>query len=326
MERGVVVLPPPGQGEFDGRRVVERQLPEGDACVPQPRRRLRHEDGAFDEPAHLAHLASYAPAGLFAAGGTGEFFSLTPDEVERVVAAAVAEAPAGLPVVAPAGYGTAIAVGLARRAERAGADAVLLFRPCLTESTQEGLAAHVRAVCEATRLGVVYSRANAVLEPATVERLAQECPNLVGLKDGVGDVESMTRIYARLGDRLTYVGGLPTAEVFALPYLRMGLTTYSSAFFNFLPRYATDFYAAVRAEDTAEVYRRLNEFVLPLCDIRRRRAGYAVSLIKAGMRVVGRPAGPVRPPLTELDAAELAALTDLVARAEPAAVTAGHRD
>ena len=50
-----------------------------------------------------------------------------------------------------------------------------------------------------------------------------------------------------MGDRLTYIGGLPTAETFALPYLEMGVTTYSSAVFNFVPEFATDFYAAVRA-------------------------------------------------------------------------------
>ena len=59
----------------------------------------------------------------------------------------------------------------------------------------------------------------------------------------------MTRVYPRMGDRLTYVGGLPTAETFALPYLDMGVTTYSSAVFNFVPEFATKFYAAVRRRD-----------------------------------------------------------------------------
>ena len=65
----------------------------------------------------------------------------------------------------------------------------------------------------------------------------------VGYKDGVGDIELMARIYARMGDRLTYIGGLPTAETFALPYLTMGVTTYSSPIFNFMPEWALAFYA-----------------------------------------------------------------------------------
>jgi 5-dehydro-4-deoxyglucarate dehydratase len=135
----------------------------------------------------------------------------------------------------------------------------------------------------------------------------------VGFKDGVGDIERMTRIYARMGDRLTYIGGLPTAETFALPYLEMGVTTYSSAIFNFLPNFALDFYAAVRRRDHAAVFARLREFVLPYIEIRNRRKGYAVSIVKAGMNAIGRPAGPVRPPLIDLTAAELEELSRLIA-------------
>lgn len=278
-----------------------------------------HDDLSFDEDGyrrHIARLGGYGVAGLFAAGGTGEFFSLTPDEVGRVVRAAVAEAPGGLPVIAPAGYGTATAARMARDAEDAGADGVLLFPPYLTEASQDGLVGHVRAVCAATRLGVtVYSRANAVYQDATVAELAETCPNLVGFKDGVGDLELMTRIRSRLGDRLVYIGGLPTAETFALPYLEMGVTTYSSAVFNFIPEFALAFYAAVRDRDRDEVARRLAEFVLPYCDVRNRKKGYAVSIIKAGLRVTGHPAGPVRPPLTDLTDAETADLAELVKRA-----------
>jgi 5-dehydro-4-deoxyglucarate dehydratase len=273
----------------------------------------------FDEPAyreHIAWLGGYPAAGLFAAGGTGEFFSLTPAEVGRVVRAAVAEAPEGTPIIAPAGYGTVMARELAADAERAGADAVLLLPPYLTEAGQEGLAAHVRAVCAATSLGViVYHRANAQLTVETVARLAGDCPNLIGFKDGVGDIELMSKLYATLGDSLLYVGGLPTAETFALPYLELGVTTYSSAMFNFVPEFALAFYDAVQARDRAEVYGRLAEFVLPYLDIRNRCAGYAVSIVKAGMRAIGRPAGPVRPPLTDLTEGELADLTDLIKKA-----------
>ncbi len=273
-------------------------------------------DFSFDEAAYrenIARLGAFSPAGLFAAGGTGEFFSLTGREVAEVVAATVREAPEGLPVVAPAGGGTATAVELAQQAERDGAHGILLLPPYLTEASQEGLAAHVKAVCRATRLGVIlYSRANAVYEETTVAELADSCPNLIGFKDGVGDLELMTRIHSRLGDRLVYIGGLPTAEMFALPYLEMGVTTYSSAIFNFLPRFALDFYDAVRARDTAGVRRRLDDFVLPYCAIRRRRPGYAVSIVKAGMTVAGHPAGPVRTPLTDLTEAEVAELSDLV--------------
>lgn len=271
---------------------------------------------AFDEAAyreHIGWLAQYDVAGLFAAGGTGEGFSLTTAEIDQVVRAAVAETEGRVPVIAPATAGTAVAVEQVRNAEAAGAQGILLLPPYLTEAGPDGLVEHVAAVCAATSLGVIfYSRANARIDDVTVARMAERCPNLVGFKDGVGNIETMTRIYARMGDRLTYIGGLPTAETFALPYIEMGVTTYSSAIFNFAPEFALEFYQAVRAHDRDEVYRRLRTFVLPYLDIRDRRPGYAVSIIKAGLTAVGRPSSRVRPPLTDLAADELAELTELV--------------
>ncbi|TDE91563.1 5-dehydro-4-deoxyglucarate dehydratase [Occultella glacieicola] len=268
------------------------------------------EDGYRE---HVAWQAGFGPAGLFAAGGTGEIFALTPAEVPRVVRAAVAEAPDGLPILGPAAYGTAQAVQMAREAEQAGAHGILLFPPYLTEVSQDGLVAHVRAVCAATSLGViVYHRANARFTAESIARLTETCPNLIGFKDGVGDVELMTRLYAGLDGRLLFIGGLPTAEVYALPYLEMGLTTYSSAIFNFVPRFALDFHRSVLARDREDVYLRLRSFVLPYLEIRDRSAGYPVSIVKAGLTAIGRPAGPVRPPLTDLTGAEQQALTTLI--------------
>jgi len=117
-----------------------------------------------------------------------------------------------------------------------------------------------------------------------------------------------------MGDRLTYIGGLPTAETFALPYLEMGVTTYSSAVFNFVPQFSTTFYAAVRRRDREMVQAGLRDFILPLIAIRNRKRGYAVSIIKAGMKVIGRDSGPVRTPLTDLAESEVAELAALVAR------------
>lgn len=271
----------------------------------------------FDENGyreHVAWLLEHRPAGLFAAGGTGEFFSLALDEFSRVVSAAVIETACKVPVLAGCGYGTAMARQFAKAAEDAGADGILLLPPYLVNAEAAGLVAHAEAVCSSTKLGVIfYSRDNAILNERMLEQLCDRCPNLVGFKDGVGDIELMTRIYARLGERLVYVGGLPTAETFALPYLEMGVTTYSSAIFNFLPDFAQQFYAAVRRKDREFIFARLREFVLPYIAIRNRRKGFAVSIVKAGMKAIGRPAGPVRPPLTDLDSTEQDELARLIA-------------
>ena len=274
---------------------------------------LEFDEGGYRK--HLGWLAEHPVAGLFAAGGTGEGFSLTFEETDRVVRAAVEEVNGSVPVLAPATGSTKNAIAQAQAAEAAGADGLLLMPPYLTEAGQAGLVEHVSQVCAATGLGVVvYSRANAVLKDESVAQLADRNPTLVGFKDGVGNIEAMTRIYARVGDRLTYVGGLPTAETFALPLLQLGVSTYSSALFNFVPGWAIEFYDAVLAQDRDEVYRRLNEFVIPYLDIRDRTAGYAVSIVKGGLAAIGRPAGPVRPPLTDLRDDEVAELRVLIDR------------
>jgi 5-dehydro-4-deoxyglucarate dehydratase len=288
----------------------------GEGLLSFPVTHFNNKDFAFEEAPyrqHIAWLLEHNPAGLFAAGGTGEFFSLTLSEFSAVVTAAVHETAGRVPVLAGCGYGTAMAKEFAKAAEDTGADGILLLPPYLLNADSAGLAAHAEAVCVATNLGVIfYNRDNAIIDDAALARLCERCPNLIGFKDGVGDIELMTRIYARLGDRLTYIGGLPTAETFALPYLEMGVTTYSSAIFNFLPNFAQDFYSAVRRRDHDKVYASLRDFVLPYIAIRNRKKGYAVSIVKAGMTAIGRPAGPVRTPLTDLTETELADLKKLI--------------
>jgi 5-dehydro-4-deoxyglucarate dehydratase len=139
-------------------------------------------------------------------------------------------------------------------------------------------------------------------------RLADRCPNLIGFKDGHGDVEQLVRVRQKLGDRLVYVGGMPTAEVFAVPYFAAGFTTYSSAVFNFIPKTAQRFYHAVRQGDTRTTDDLLQKLFLPYIELRNRRRGYAVSIVKAGLRIVGRNAGPVRPPLIDLSEGETSEL------------------
>jgi len=97
----------------------------------------------------------------------------------------------------------------------------------------------------------------------------------------------------------------------------MGVTTYSSAIYNFMPEWALSFYDAVRAKDHAKVMKGLKEFVLPYIAIRNENRGYAVSIVKAGMTAIGRTAGPVRAPLTELNPDQFSRLKRLIDTAKP---------
>ncbi|KKB06743.1 5-dehydro-4-deoxyglucarate dehydratase [Devosia geojensis] len=275
------------------------------------------EDGEFDEAGYRARLEWLIPYGakvLFAAGGTGEGFSLTIEEHRRVIRAAVETCASQTPIIAGVGYNTRMAVEMARNAEAAGAAGIMLMPHYLTESNQEGLFAHIDAVCGAVGIGVVvYNRGVCKLAPSTVRRLADKHANLIGFKDGIGDIEAVTAVRASLGDRLSYLGGLPTAELFAEAYYGAGFPVYSSAVFNFIPRTAMEFYRAVQSGDRATTARLLRDFFIPYSAIRNRQGGYPVSIIKAGAKVVGRSAGPVRPPLsncTEKDIADLKVLVD----------------
>lgn len=265
---------------------------------------------------HIAWQSSFDVAGLFAAGGTGEGFSLTPPEAKQVVGLAVSNSRTEVPVLASAGGATAHAVQNAIDAEEAGAEGLLALPPYLTECSQDGLFEHVSAICKASKIGIiVYNRANAVYSPETVERLADTHENFIGFKDALGDIEQLTKVYARTGDRLFYLGGLPTAEVYALPLLQLGMSTYSSAMFNFAPEFALDFYDAVCKQDRAAVTEKLNSFVLPYSKIRERVAGYGVSIVKGGLKVIGRDCGPVRPPLQNLTEADLQDLEQVMSAA-----------
>lgn len=262
----------------------------------------------------LEWLAPYGASALFAAGGTGEFFSLAPDEYSPIIKTAVDTCAGSVPILAGVGGPTRQAIQYAQEAERLGAKGLLLLPHYLTEASQEGVAAHVEQVCKSVNIGVVvYNRNVCRLTPALLEQLAERCPNLIGYKDGLGDIELMVAIRRRLGDRFSYLGGLPTAEVYAAAYKALGVPVYSSAVFNFIPKTAMDFYKAIAADDHATVAKLIDDFFLPYLEIRNRRAGYAVSIVKAGARIVGHDAGPVRAPLTDLlpdEYERLAALID----------------
>ncbi|WP_181952924.1 dihydrodipicolinate synthase family protein, partial [Falsirhodobacter xinxiangensis] len=157
--------------------------------------------------AQVEWLSGYDAPVLFAAGGTGEFFSLKVEEIAPIVAAAK-EAAGETAIVSGCGYGTDIAVEIAQSVQKVGADGILLLPHYLIDAPQEGLYEHVKRICQSIDIGVmVYNRDNAVLQADTLARLCDECPNLIGFKDGTGDIGLVRQITAKMGDRLTYLGG-----------------------------------------------------------------------------------------------------------------------
>jgi 5-dehydro-4-deoxyglucarate dehydratase len=268
---------------------------------------------------HIGKGVDAGPGGVFVACGTGEFHALEVEEFTAVVRTAV-EATAGrVPVYAGAGGSVAQSKAFARAAETAGADGILLLPPYLVTMPQAGLVAYTRAVAGATTLPViVYNRANARYTEASAVEVAQ-IPNVVGFKDGTGDIDRVARIVRAVTDALVpsgkpfqFFNGLPTAEVSQQAYRAIGVTLYSSATFAFAPELALAFYEALESDNEALVDALLRDFFHPLVRLRDTVPGYAVSLIKAGVTMEGIEAGPVRPPLIDAapqDVAELAAMT-----------------
>ncbi|WP_063732029.1 5-dehydro-4-deoxyglucarate dehydratase [Streptomyces sp. RTd22] len=286
-------------------------------------------DGALDLAVYRTHVRRGIEAGagaVFACCGTGEFHALTPEEFHDCVTVAVEEAAAveaaggvRVPVVAGAGYGTALAIQYAKLAEQAGADGLLAMPPYLVVADQEGLFRHYTALAGATGLDIiVYQRDNAVFAPGTVARLAQ-VPGIIGLKDGLGDLDLMQRIVSAVREAgaeegFRYFNGLPTAELTGLAYRAIGVTLYSSAVFCFVPEVALAFHRALMAGEDDVVNRLLDGFFRPLVELRNQGRGYAVSLVKAGVRLRGLDVGEVRAPLSEPGAEHVKELTELIER------------
>ncbi|KWT59230.1 5-dehydro-4-deoxyglucarate dehydratase [Streptomyces albus subsp. albus] len=279
-------------------------------------------DGALDLTAFRAHVRRGIDAGaaaVFACCGTGEFHALTPEEFRDCVAAAVQEAAGQVPVLAGAGYGTALATRFARLAEGAGADGLLAMPPYLVVADQAGLLRHYTELAAATDLPViVYQRDNAVFTPDTVVALART-PGIIGLKDGLGDLDLLQRTISAVrteapGREFLYFNGLPTAELTGPAYRGLGVRLYSSAVFAFAPEIATAFHRALADGDDKTVTRLLDGFYRPLVELRNKGRGYAVSLVKAGVRLRGTDVGPVRVPLSEPAPEHVEALAELIAR------------
>ena len=268
---------------------------------------------------------------VFACCGTGEFLALDLDDYAAAVTAAVEVCAGRVPVFVGVGYGTSLAMRMTEMARQAGADGVLALPPYLARPGQAGLLRHYECIADATDLAVIlYQRDNAVFAPPTVAALAAR-PNILGLKDGHGDLDLMQRIISEVRsqagpDALLYFNGLATAEMSALAYGGLGVSLYSSSVYCFSPRVALAFHAALHAGDSVTITRLLDDFYRPFVALRQQGEGYAVSLVKAGVRLRGLDVGPVRPPFEEPAAEHVKRLAELIAIGDEIAVAFDDAD
>jgi 5-dehydro-4-deoxyglucarate dehydratase len=250
---------------------------------------------------NVAWLKTTGVSVIAPATGTGEFFSLTMDEFMEVVETVVVEVNGDLPVVVGTGHGAGIAVEFAMAAQEMGADGILILPSHLINPEQEGLALYVAQITQAVDIGVIlYNRSNAAYSEETLEKLLV-LENIVGFMDGSDDLDHFSMLRRHFGDHLAWLNGMPTAEMTAPAYFAAGAAGYGSAISNFVPKRTLELCSAYYAEEMQKVWDLTDRLVKPICDIRDRRRGYEVSLIKAGLELIGRAGGPVRPPLVNLD-------------------------
>jgi len=276
------------------------------------------EQGQFNAKTFAERLkwfVSHQVSAVFVAGGTGEFFSLSKKEYEQVVEVTSKTIDGTVPTVSSIGRSIPEAIELAQISESAGIDALLLMPPYLVGGPEDGVVKYARRICQSVNLPVIYyNRANGILSCEQLLKLSESCPNLIGLKDGTGNIQDLNDTIKTIGDRLVYIGGVPTAEIISEAYLAIGVNTYSSAVFNFMPELAIHFYKSLRAGNKAEVDLIIKEFFIPFVRLRSEKKGYAVSLIKAGAKLIERSAGEVRPPLAMPTANEVARLEHIIKR------------
>jgi 5-dehydro-4-deoxyglucarate dehydratase len=251
---------------------------------------------------NLGLLLQHPICALVAAGGTGEMYSLTPDEHFQIIKTTIEEVAGRVPVIAGVGFGAQLAVELARAAAGAGADGILAFPPYYPQADDQGLIEYYRTIGAATALGMlIYSRDWANFSPAAVERLT-EMPTLIAWKDGQGDIRRLQAIMNRVGERLHWIGGAGDDMVAA--YYAIGIRTYTSSIATVAPRLSLLLHdlAANRRDD--ELMTVLHRYVIPLYAMRSRRKGYEVSTMKTLMDMAGQFGGPVRPPLVNVNLEE----------------------
>ncbi len=246
---------------------------------------------------NVAAMVCHPFCALVAAGGTGELYSLTPQEVEAVVASSVKAAAGKMPVVAGTGFNAVTGAEIAKRAAGAGAEMILALPPYYINAPEGGLFAYYEAIGKATDLPLmVYSRDWAVFSPDMVARLADRVPTLVAWKDGKGNIRNYQRIMEAVGDRLAWFGGL--GDDCVPGYFAIGVQAYTSSISNVAPKLSLALAEAGMAQNFGRLAELMRRYVNPFYALRERMKGYEVASVKEGMEMLGMTAGPVRPPLS----------------------------
>lgn len=276
------------------------------------------EDGRVDQDAHRALLRRLLDGGITTLtpnGNTGEFYALSPEE-RRLVTELTVEETRGRDAVLLVGVGHDVptAIASARHARELGAQMVMVHQPVHPYVSQNGWVDYHRAIAEAVpELGVVPYIRNSQLGGARLAELADDCPNVIGVKYAVPDAARFAAFARDAGlERFVWVAGL--AEPYAPSYFSAGATGFTSGLVNVAPSVSLNMIEALRSGDypaAMKVWEQIRRF-----EELRAANGSAnnVTVVKEALASLGLCRRDVRPPSRELPEDE---------RAEVAAIAAG---
>ncbi len=256
------------------------------------------KNGALDEAAFRAHVdwqIAEGTQGLVPVGTTGESPTLSHDEHKKIVEWCIAEAKGRVPVVAGAGSNnTSEAIDLARHAEKAGADALLVVTPYYNKPTQEGLYQHFKAVNDAVGIPIlIYNippRSVVDMSNATMARL-YELKNIVGVKDATANLARVSQQRHLMGPDFIQLSG---EDMTALAYNAAGGHGCISVVSNVAPKLCAEMQTlSLKGDYTAALA--VQDRLVPLHDAVFTEPGLAGA--KAGLNLLGRMNEEVRLPL-----------------------------
>ena len=178
---------------------------------------------------------------LVICGTTGESATMTLEEHAEVIRVAIKHANGRVKIIAGAGSNdTACAIDLAKEAEEAGADALLVVTPYYNKATQKGLVAHYTAIANSVKLPIILynvpSRTGVNIKPETYAKLA-EIDNIVAIKEANGDISALAKTISLCEDRLQIYSGNDDQT---LPMISMGAQGVISVFSNICPSIMTE--------------------------------------------------------------------------------------
>lgn len=246
-------------------------------------------------------------------GSNGEQHALDLLDYGRICAVAGEAARNRAYLIFGVGQSWRMARSQAALAREAGADAILCIAPYTGDENEPGLAQYYRGVAEDCGLNVILyqTKWSGVLSLSLLERLA-DVENIRMVKDENGNLSHYLQVRREFGDRFGWINGM--AEPFVPSYWGLGVETFTSGLACFMPQVPLRIRDLARQGRFDEVNAILDDIVIPMYELRNRRPGYKVSMIKAGMALSGMDPGSVRPPLVPMAPDDREDLRALMAR------------